>query len=162
FAFLVTAVTAGQLSGPGKSRAEEGEGGGRGIERLYRELQLSFGKGSENQALCRRERFKTARFRAGTHYMRTTLTSIKAAVTPLLDEVKKRSQEDNLISLGVEGRREMLDVINEETDGLDRFIGGLMELARIEAGEVQLRKHGGPVEEIVAGAIARATPLTAK
>ena len=56
----------------------------------------------------------------------------------------------------------MLEVINEESDRLDRFIEGLMELARIEAGEMQLRKHWGSVEEIVAAAIYRTAPLTKK
>ena len=31
-------------------------------------------------------------------------------------------------------------MIDEEADRLDRFIEGLMELARIEAGELQLRE----------------------
>lgn len=34
----------------------------------------------------------------------------------------------------------MLEVIDEEADRLDRFIGGMMELARIEAGEMHLRR----------------------
>jgi len=161
FAFLVTAVTAGQLSASVKRRAEEAEAARGEIERLYRELQLSFERASETEALRKSERLKSALLDAVTHDLRTPLTSIKASVTTLLDEVDKRGEKET-ISLGVEGRREMLEVINEETDRLDRFIESLMELARIEAGEMQLRKHWGSIEEIVSAAVSRAAPLTRK
>lgn len=59
-----------------------------------------------------------------------------------------------------EGRREMLEIIDEEADRLNRFIEGMVELARIEAGNIQLRCGWGPVEEIFAAARSRAAPLT--
>lgn len=62
--------------------------------------------------------------------------------------------------LDAEGRREMMEVIDEETDRLNRFIEGLMEMARIEAGEMHLRRRWGSVEEIVTTALERAEPLT--
>jgi two-component system sensor histidine kinase KdpD len=54
----------------------------------------------------------------------------------------------------------MLEVIDEECDRLNRFVEGLIELARIEAGELQLRRRWGAVDEIIAAALARAEPLT--
>jgi two-component system, OmpR family, sensor histidine kinase KdpD len=45
-AFLITAVTAGQLSGSAKRRAEEAEVGRREIERLYAELRDAFQRAS--------------------------------------------------------------------------------------------------------------------
>ena len=45
-AFLITAVTAGQLSGRAKRRAEEAEAGRREIERLYAELRDAFERAS--------------------------------------------------------------------------------------------------------------------
>jgi two-component system sensor histidine kinase KdpD len=56
----------------------------------------------------------------------------------------------------------MLEVINEETDRLNRSVESLVELARIEAGEMQLRRRWAPVEEIIETAVKRARPLTAK
>jgi two-component system sensor histidine kinase KdpD len=53
----------------------------------------------------------------------------------------------------------MLKVIDEEADRLDSFIEGLMALARIEAGEMQLRREWGSLEEIVRAAVQRASPL---
>ena len=54
----------------------------------------------------------------------------------------------------------MLEVIDEETDRLDRFIEDLMVLARIEAGEMQLRREWGSLEEIVTAAMKRASTIT--
>jgi two-component system sensor histidine kinase KdpD len=54
----------------------------------------------------------------------------------------------------------MMEVIDEESDRLNRFIGGLIELARIEAGEMHLRRQWGAVDEIISEALARAAPLT--
>jgi two-component system sensor histidine kinase KdpD len=54
----------------------------------------------------------------------------------------------------------MMEVIDEESDRLSRFINGLIELARIEAGELQLRRRWGAIDEIVSTALSRAEPMT--
>jgi two-component system sensor histidine kinase KdpD len=54
----------------------------------------------------------------------------------------------------------MMEVIDEESDRLNRFIGGLIDLARIEAGELQLRRRWSAVDEIISTALARAEGLT--
>jgi two-component system sensor histidine kinase KdpD len=65
-------------------------------------------------------------------------------------------------TLDAEGRREMLEVIDEETDRLNRFIEGLVELARIEAGEMHLRRRWGSIEEIITMTLERAASLTSE
>src|SRR6185369_3001161 len=50
-AFLITAITAGQLSASAKRRAEEAEAGKREIERLYAELRDAFERASHTEAL---------------------------------------------------------------------------------------------------------------
>jgi two-component system sensor histidine kinase KdpD len=60
----------------------------------------------------------------------------------------------------MEGRQELLEVIDEEADRLNRFVEGLVEMARIEAGEMHLRRSWGAVEEIVASALSRAMTRT--
>jgi|ERR1044072_6690331 two-component system sensor histidine kinase KdpD len=156
-AFLITAVTAGQLSVRVKRRAEEAEAGRREIERLYRELREAFERASEAEALKQSERLKSALLDAVTHDLRTPLTAIKASATTLLDELRAGAEGSE--ALGREGRREMLEVINEEADRLNRFVEGLVEMARIEAGELHLRRRPEPVGEIVAAALERAAPL---
>jgi len=158
-AFLVTAVTAGQLSARAKKRAEEAELGKREIERLYAELRDAFERASHAEALRQSEKLKSALLDAVTHDLRTPLTSIKASITTLLDEVRGRSNEAP-VTLDAESKIEMMEVIDEESDRLSRFINGLIELARIEAGELHLRRRWGAVEEIISTALDRAEPIT--
>ena len=159
-AFLVTAVTAGQLSASAKRRAEEAEAGRREIERLYAELRDAFQRASHAEALRQSEKLKSALLDAVTHDLRTPLTSIKASITTLLDEVRGRLDNEPPVKLDTESRVEMMEVIDEESDRLSRFINGLIELARIEAGELQLRRRWGAVEEIISTALLRAKPIT--
>jgi K+-sensing histidine kinase KdpD len=156
-AFLITAITVGQLSARAKHRAEEAEAGRREIEELYQKLRGAFENASQTEALRQSERLKSALLDAVTHDLRTPLTSIKASVTTLLDE---NVGSDERVSLGQEGRQELLEVINEESDRLNHFIEGLVELARIDAGEMNLRRRWGPVDEILSAALNRAEPLT--
>src|ERR1041384_1970593 len=160
-AFLLTAVTAGQLSARAKRRAEEAEAGRSEIERLYDELRAAFERASYSEALRQSERLKSALLDAVTHDLRTPLTSIKASVTTLLDEVSAQAGEFSSQTLDEAGRREMLDVINEECDRLNGLIEGVVELARIEAGELRLGRRWGTIEEMIEAALARAKTITA-
>jgi two-component system sensor histidine kinase KdpD len=156
FAFLITAVTAGQLSARAKKRAEEAESGKREIGRLYAELREAFERASHAEALRQSEKLKSALLDAVTHDLRTPLTSIKASITTLLDEQRGEPP----LTLDQESRLEMMEVIDEESDRLNRFINGLIELARIEAGELHLRRRWGVVDDIVSAALTRAEPIT--
>lgn len=159
-AFFTTALAVGQLSASAKRRAEEAEQGRREVERLYRELQSAFERASQAEALRQSEKLKSALLDAVTHDLRTPLASIKASITTLLDEGRGRSAEDQVVALDAESRREMMEVIDEESDRLNRFISGLIDLARIEAGELHLRRSWGTVEEIISTALTRAANLT--
>lgn len=156
--FIVTAVTTGQLSAYAKRRAEIAEGQRLEIARLYQKLSDAFERASHAEALKQSEKLKSALLDAVTHDIRTPLTSIKASVTTLLEE-KETSDEDFPLILDADSRREMLEVINEETDRLNRFVEDLIELARIEAGELGLRLQWSGIEEIIASALDRAKTL---
>ena len=65
-------------------------------------------------------------------------------MTTLLDEPE--------VTLDDEARREFLEVINEEADRLNHFVENMVELARIEAGAINLRRRWSSVEEIGDGA----------
>jgi K+-sensing histidine kinase KdpD len=159
-AFLVTAITVGQLSARAERRAEEADVGRREIERLYEELQSAFELASHAEALKQSEKLKSALLDAVTHDIRTPLTSIKASVSTLLEEVQTTTVNERRVTLDIEARKEMLEVIDEECDRLNQFVEGLIELARIEAGELHLRRRWGVVDEIVATVLKRAEPLT--
>lgn len=159
-AFLITAVTVGQLSANAKRHTEEANAALTEIERLYEELRSAFERASHAEALKQSEKLKSALLDAVTHDIRTPLTSIKASVSTLLDEFTATRHDEQPVTLDRETRREMLEVIDEECDRLNRFVESLVELARIEAGEMHLRRRLGAVDEIVIGALNRAESLT--
>ena len=155
-AFFITALAVGQLSARAKRRAEEAESGRVENRRLYEELQEAFDRASEAEGLRRSERMKTALLDAITHDLRTPLTSIKASATLLLEDGEANGQTE---SFSPAEQRTMLKVISDEADRLDHFVESIVDLARIEAGDVQLSRNWGAVEEIIEAALARAEPL---
>lgn len=151
--FSITAVTAGELSAYARRRASEAEKSRQELQKMYSALQEAFEKASHAEALRQSEQLKSALLDAVTHDMRTPLTSIKAAITSLLDE----NSDD--FELDAEGRKELLEIINEESDRLNHFIDGMIELARLEVNEVGRRRSWSSIEEILSAAIERASPL---
>lgn len=154
-AFTITAIIAGELSAYARRRALEAEKQKLEVERLYNELQSAFEKASHAEALKQSEKLKSSLLDAVTHDLRTPLTSIKASVTTLLDS----EGGHRTIELDAESRFEFLEIINEETDRLNNFIEGMVELARVEAGSMRLRQTFSSVEEIISTALKRAENL---
>jgi two-component system, OmpR family, sensor histidine kinase KdpD len=83
---------------------------------------------SKNRAEQEHERLRTALLDSVTHEFRTPLTSIKASVTTLLSGA----------TLDDPGRRELLTVIDEETDRLNRLVGEAAEMAQLDSGMFKL------------------------
>ena len=152
--FTITAVIAGELASRAERRAAEAQAGRVEIERLYQELQSAFERASEAEAARRNEALKAALLDALTHNLRTPLTAIKAAVTALLRSAVRREPE-----LNIEGRLELLQVINEESDRLNRFIEGLSTTDRAERSQ-PAHLRAVPVDVIVRAGLARAETLT--
>lgn len=155
-AFLATAITAGELSARARRRAEEAETGRRENKRLYEELHDAFERVSHAEALRQSEQLKSALLDAVTHDLRTPLTSIKASATLLLED---GDSEQAAEPFNPKERQAMLRVITQEVDRLDHFIEGIIDLARIEAGDIRLRRNWGDVDEIIEAALARAEQL---
>ena len=89
------------------------------------------------------ERLRTALLDSVTHALRTPLTSIKASVTNLLSNASVTNLQ----------RRELLTIINEETDRLNRLVGEAGEMARLDAGEVELHLESRPIEDVIDAAL---------
>ncbi len=119
--FIIIAVVGGELAARAERRAAEAQAGRVEIERLYQELQAAFDRASEAEAARRNEQLKAALLDALTHNLRTPLTAIKAAVTALIGAQAWTPRS----ALTAEGRVELLIVIDEESDRLNRFIEGL-------------------------------------
>ena len=83
---------------------------------------------------------KSTLLSAVSHHLRTPLTTIKAAVTGLL-------QDD--VPWSVQMQQEMLEDIDQETDHLTVLVNGLVELSRIEMGALVLEKTWCDIEEVI-------------
>lgn len=153
-AFLVTAIIAGQLSAYARRRARESELRREEIERLYKDLQDAFEKASQAEAFKQSEQLKSALLDAVTHDLRTPLTSIKASVTTLMEGLRQNRAGDEVV-LGEQDQDGLLEIIDDETDRLNDFIGGIVDLARIEAGKIDSRKTWNEVASILDASIER-------
>ncbi len=92
------------------------------------------------------ERNRAALLSSVSHDLRTPLTTIKAAVTGLLQKGVAWSEED---------QQEMLEDINREADQLTVLINSLVELSRIEMGALILEKEWCDIMEVFYGALAK-------
>ena len=91
-----------------------------------------------HEGLQERGELRTALVDSVTHELRTPLTSIKASVTALLTDPQLPPFE----------RKELLTVINEEADRLDRLVGEALETAQLgEDVTLDLKSHA--VVEII-------------
>ncbi|MCC6826028.1 MAG: DUF4118 domain-containing protein [Acidobacteria bacterium] len=154
-AFLITAVIAGQLSAYARRRTDESEMRRREIERLYQELKVAFKQASEAEALRQSEQLKSALLDAVTHDLRTPLTSIKASVTTLLEGSSTRAGRAPNVVIDEVGRDALLEIIDNETDRLDAFIGGIVDLAKLEGGSVDNSRSWHQVSEIIESVLER-------
>jgi two-component system sensor histidine kinase KdpD len=117
--------------------------------------QFAIEKTDEADAVRRSEELKSAVLDAMAHEIRNPLNSVKIAVTSLLSG---HAGSDLYKS-------EMLTIINEEVNRMDRFIDDTVQLARLEADDLSLKKEPQSValliriaiEEI--GALAGRSPI---
>jgi two-component system, OmpR family, sensor histidine kinase KdpD len=97
----------------------------------------------ETEAERQGERLKSALLDSIAHDFRTPLTAIKAAATDLLAFDASETPQ----------RHELLTIINEECDRLNRLVEEAAEMARLEAGEIQLDLEPVPASAIVEAAL---------
>jgi two-component system, OmpR family, sensor histidine kinase KdpD len=97
--------------------------------------------------LTRSDELKSALLSAVSHDLRTPLASIKASATSLLQPDIVWSADD---------QRDLLVAIDEETDRLTRLVSNLLDLTRIEAGELRPQREWNDPEEVVRDTARRA------
>jgi len=94
---------------------------------------------SRAEAARESEQLRSVLLDSVTHEFRTPLTAIKASVTSLL------GSPSNPPSHSPEERLELLTIINEESDRLNRLIGEAAEMAQLDANKVEFRFESAPV-----------------
>jgi len=95
------------------------------------------------EAARQEERLRSALLDSVTHELRTPLTAIKASVTSLLTQPELSDPQ----------RRELFSIINEESDHLNHLIEEAIEMARLDAGEIELQIEPHHIREVVEAAI---------
>jgi len=98
---------------------------------------------SKTEAARESERLKSVLLDAIAHDFKTPLTSIKAAATSLLED----------LAFNMRQRGELLIVIDEECDRINRVIGQAMEMAQLDAGEAKLQPSSHFVSELITAAL---------
>ena len=146
--FVTTAVLVGQLSSRLEKRVLLTEKQSKELVHVRGEFERAAAQAAEADALRKSEQLKTALLDAVTHDLRTPLTSIKAAISTI-----------RAGAVTPEVQRELFEVIEEESDRLNHFIQGMMDLAKLQAGEVTLASRNVAPEEMVEDALLRAGPL---
>jgi two-component system sensor histidine kinase KdpD len=96
-----------------------------------------------NEASQESERLRSALLDSITHGFRTPLTSIKASVTSLRSEA----------AMSEEQRQDLLAVIDEESDRLNRLVGEAVEMAQLDAHELRLELAPHQVREAIDAAL---------
>ncbi|HVS86286.1 MAG TPA: DUF4118 domain-containing protein [Gaiellaceae bacterium] len=98
----------------------------------------------EAEALRRSDALKTALLQAVSHDLRSPLTAILASADALSSEGLRLEQEE---------RGELADAISAEARRLDRVVGDLLDLSRLQAGAAEPHRELWPVDELVGQAL---------
>ncbi|MEZ0284607.1 MAG: sensor histidine kinase, partial [Thermoleophilia bacterium] len=101
----------------------------------------------EAEGLRRSDELKTALLRGVSHEFRTPLTAIRTAAHAVADDPS------------APGAGELLSAMTLETERLERLVGNLLDLSRLEAGGLTARLDWCAPAEMAAGAVEAADPL---
>ncbi len=96
------------------------------------------------QVLQETERLQTALLNSISHDLRTPLASITGALSSLV--------EDGVI-LDEATRQELLDTAKEGAVRLNRLVGDLLDMTRLEGGALRLRKEASDVQDLIGAAV---------
>lgn len=92
------------------------------------------------------ERFRSALLNSVSHDLRTPLATITGTATTLLAAADRLSDD---------ARRKLLETLHEEAFRLDRFVGNLLDMTRLQAGVLTLRPDYVEVADVVGAAVRR-------
>jgi two-component system sensor histidine kinase KdpD len=98
------------------------------------------------QVSAETERMRAALLSSVSHDLRTPLAVITGAISSLLHGDR---------ALDTETRSELLRTAYQEAERLNRLVGNLLDMTRLEAGAIQVRKEWQPLEEVVGAALTR-------
>jgi two-component system sensor histidine kinase KdpD len=98
---------------------------------------------------ARTEEMRSSLLSAVSHDLRTPLAAITGAASSLAGDE----------GLASEVRDDLVATIREEADRLEHLVSNLLDMTRLEAGALPLRREWVPLEELVGAALTRLEPL---
>ncbi len=101
---------------------------------------------ADADALRRSDRLRSALLNSVSHDLRTPLSTVLGAVTTLIDFGK---------AMQPKVRTDLLLSIREEAERLNRYVGDLLDMTRLEGGALNTRKDWTDVRDVLAAAIGR-------
>jgi two-component system sensor histidine kinase KdpD len=102
---------------------------------------------SQRKELSREtERLQAAVLNSISHDLRTPLASVSGALSSLLDGDVRHDDGT---------RRALLETAKEGADRLIHLVSNLLDMTRVEAGALTLRKEPGDIEDLVGAALAQ-------
>jgi two-component system sensor histidine kinase KdpD len=90
------------------------------------------------------EKLQTALLNSISHDLRTPLVSITGALSSL---------EEASPALDEEVKRSLIETAREEAERLNRLVGNLLDITRLEAGPIQLRRETCDIQELIGSAL---------
>ncbi len=97
------------------------------------------------------EKLQTALLNSISHDLRTPLVSITGALSSL---------EEASPALDEEVRRSLIETASEEAERLNRLVGNLLDISRLEAGAMHLHREACDVQELIGSSLEQiGTPL---
>jgi len=103
---------------------------------------------SRAEAARESEQLRSVLLDSVTHEFRSPLTAIKASVTSLLGSPNHSPERHS-----PEEKQELLTIIDEESDRLNRLIGEAAEMAQLDANKVEFRFTFAPIGPVVANVL---------
>lgn len=104
------------------------------------------GQSARTEAMEETQRLRTALLNSLSHDLRTPLTGIRGAAETL------RGSWDGLATAT---RADLLLSIEQDTARMTKFLANIMDLTRLESGQIEPRMASTPVQDVIEAAIAR-------
>lgn len=108
--------------------------------RTRRQAEAAYRREQETTLLQEKEKLQATLLNSISHDLRTPLVSITGALGSL--------KEDKGL-LNAAARQDMLEAAYEDAERLNRFVGNLLEMSRLQAGSLHLKREYYDVQEII-------------
>ena len=107
---------------------------------------------NQAQVLRATEKLMTALFNSLSHDLRTPLASVTGVLSSLRED---ETQAGGMQILDQDTRHILLETAWEESQRLNRLVGNLLDMTRLEAGAVRLSRAPCDIQDVIGSAIAQ-------